>query len=126
MTVEIEPTSSHRQASQQITQKAQTLFVLGVMGYQRDPAAPGAFLAMFSFDRLLALAKSRGFKGAKQIKGAVRRGQATAFSMDKAQAVAALVTDAEFQRELASLSFWDSMRSTGHTDKRPSSQRTPS
>jgi len=126
MTFEIEPTFSLRQASQQITQRAQTIFVLGVMGYHRDPAPPGAILAMLSFDKLLAMAKSRGFKGSKQIKGAVRRGRATAFAMDKAQALAALVTDAEFQRELASLSFWDSVRAPGNSVKRPSSQRTAS
>ena len=99
--------------------KAQTIFVMGVMGYQRHPAAAGATFAMLSFDALLALAKGRGFQGSKQLKGAVRRGKATAFAMDKAQALAALVTDAEFQHELDSLQFWDGVRC-------PSSQRTPS
>ena len=37
--------------------KAQTIFVLGVMGYQRHPAAPGATFAMLSFDALLVLGK---------------------------------------------------------------------
>ena len=91
------------------TPKAQTIFVVGVMGYQRHPAAPGATFAMLSFDKLLALAKARGFKGAKQIKGAVRRGRATAFAMDQARDLATLVTNAELQREIASLSFWDSL-----------------
>ena len=106
--------------------KAQIIFVLGVMGYQRNPAAPGATFAMLSFDALLVLAKSRGFKGAKQIKGAVRRGRATAFAMDKAQALATLVADAELQREIASLSFWDSVLPSGHPGSRPTSQRTTS
>ena len=90
--------------------KAKTIFTLGVMGYHRDPAQPGATFAMTSFDTLLALAKGRGYKGSKQIKGAVRRGQATTFAMEKAQALAVLVTDAEFQRELKSLTFWDSLQ----------------
>lgn len=90
--------------------KAKTIFVMGVMGYQRHPAAPGATFAMISFDTLLALAKGRGYKGGKQIKGAVRRGQATTFAMEKAQALAMLVTDAEFQRELKSLAWWDSLQ----------------
>ena len=107
-------------------QKAQTIFVLGVMDYHRYPAPPGATFAMLSFDALLALAKSRGFKGSKQIKGAVRRGRATAFAMDKAQALATLVTDAELQREIASLSFWDSVRPPGHPCNRQPSQRTTS
>ena len=126
MTFEIEPTCSLRQESQQITQKAQTIFILGVMGYHRDPVPPGAILAMLSFGKLLAMAKRRGFKGSKQFKGAVRRGRATAFAMDIAQALAALVTDAEFQRELASLALWDSVGAPGNTGNRSSSQNTTS
>ena len=120
------PTLSARPGRELPAPKAQTIFVLGVMGYRRHPAAPGATFAMISFDALLALAKSRGFKGSKQIKGAVRRGKATAFAMDKAQALAALVTDAEFQREIASLSFWDGVRPPAHPGNRPSSSRTSS
>lgn len=119
------PTLSAQPGRELPSPKAQTIFVLGVMGYQRHPAAPGATFAMLSFDALLALAKSRGFKDSKQIKGAVRRGRATAFAMDKVQALAALVTDAELRRELDSLSFWDGVR-PGHPGSRPSSQRTPS
>jgi len=90
--------------------KAQTIFALGVMGYHRHPAPAGATFAMSSFDKLLTLAKGRGYKGGKQIKGAVRRGQATTFAMEKAQALAMLVTDAELQNELTSLTFWDRLR----------------
>ena len=71
---------------------------------------------MLSFDALLALAKSPGFKGSKQIKCAVRRDRGTAFAMEMAQALAALVTDAELQRELASLSFWDGVCSSCYLD----------
>lgn len=110
MITEIELIPTTKQAAQPITAKAQTIFALGVMGYHRHPAPPGATFAMCSFDKLLTLAKSRGFKDSKQMKGAVRRGRATAFAMDKAQALAALVTDAELQRELASLTFWDRQR----------------
>ena len=56
------------------TPKAQTIFVMGVMGYQRHLAAPGA-----------------------------------TFAMDQARDMAALVTDVELHREIASLSFWDSL-----------------
>ena len=93
-----------------ICPKAQTILALGVMGYRQHPAPPGATFAMISFDRLLALAKGRGYKGGKQIKGAVRRGKATTFAMEKAQALATLVTDAELQHELTSLTFWDRLR----------------
>jgi hypothetical protein len=106
---EIELIPGTAQSAQPISPKSQTIFALGVMGYHRHPAPPGATFAMISFDKLLQLAKSRGFKGGKQIKGAVRRGQATAFAMDKAQALATLVTDAELQHELTSLTRWDSL-----------------
>ena len=98
------------QAAQPVSPKAQPIFALGVMGYHRHPAPPGATFAMLSFDKLLTLAKSRGYKGGKQIKGAVRRGQATTFAMEKAQALAMLVTDAELQHEMASLTRWDRAR----------------
>ena len=90
--------------------KAQTIFALGVMGYHRHPAPPGAIHAAQSFDKLLALGKGRGYRGGKQIKGAVRRGQATTFALGMAQALAMLVTDEEFQHELAALTSWDRFR----------------
>lgn len=107
---EIELIPSTVQAVQPITPKAQAIFALGVMGYHRHPTPAGATFAMMSFDKVLSLAKSRGYTGCKQIKGAVRRGQATAFAMDTAQAMATHVTDAELQRELISLTNWDRLR----------------
>jgi hypothetical protein len=107
---DIELIPSTAVTAQPASPKAKTIFTLGVMGYQRQPAAPGATFAMMAFDKLLAQAKGRGYQGSKQIKGAVRRGQATVFAMDKAQALAMLVTDAELQYELDSLTRWDRAR----------------
>lgn len=109
-TTEIELIPATNQADQPISPKAQTIFALGVMGYHRHPAPLGAIFAMLSFDKLLTLAKSRGYQGGKQIKGAVRRAQATTFAMDKAQALATLITDAELQSEMTSLTQWSHLR----------------
>lgn len=108
-TTEVELIATTQQATQPISAKAQTLFALGVMGYQ-SLDTPGACHATSSFDKMLALAKRRGFTDSKQLKGAARRGRATAFAMGKAQALATLVTDAEVQHELFLLTAWSNLR----------------
>ncbi len=92
----------------------QALIVLGIMGYapygsetyRRLP--PGAHTsACSSFDRLLLLAKKRGFEHKRRFVGIVRKGKATAGAIACAEAVLALVTADELQAEFARASFWD-------------------
>ena len=108
--VEFEPMPATNQGPPLISPKAQTILVMGIMGYQRGPFAPYSCHASAAFDDLLAKAKKRGFKASKQLKGAVRRGKATKFAMEKVQMMADFVTEAELAEKQATLTFWDRLR----------------
>lgn len=95
----------------------QALIVLGIMGYAAYDSAvyrrlpPGAHTsACSSFDRLLLLAKKRGFEHKRRFVGIVRKGKATAGAIACAEEVLALVTPDELRAEFERASFWDRVR----------------
>jgi hypothetical protein len=107
---ELEPMPATNQGPPLNSPKAQTILVMGIMGYQRGTLTPYSCHASAAFDNVLAKAKKRGFKASKQLKGAVRRGKATKFAMEKVQMMADFVTDAELAEQQATLTFWDRLR----------------
>ncbi len=85
-------------------QQARVLFALGVMSYfQRGkrPYVVGETFATSSFDWAANEAKGRGFKGRKQLIGAVRRGRATPFAIQKMEEACSFLTEAEIAFHLA-------------------------
>jgi len=88
--------------------RAQLMVVLGVMGFRRNPERPDYGITINScraaraFDALLAKAVARGFPKIerRRLIGNLRAGLGTGIAMQRAEAIAALVTEAEFRAEL--------------------------
>jgi hypothetical protein len=91
---------------------SEILFAIGVAGYlsyhDRDRMDVGSRMSCrCAFDRLLQLAKQRGFGERRQLIGAVRRGRPTAFAMERVRSMRAALTDDEINRELRVMQQWE-------------------